>query len=177
MSIKFENAGLVTEKGLKKGDCVLQDGLINLSKTKISCDKTINLAGKYIVPGFVDIHFHGYNLFDFSSGMYDQKTETFDNSEEAFLKGLKMLSTDLPKFGVTGFYVATVAESVETLRACYSHLGKYLKKQTQSPAGAKVLGGLLEGSFISPDMAVRRIRSSYSNRRRKRSTKSKMAGR
>jgi N-acetylglucosamine-6-phosphate deacetylase len=153
MSIKFENASLVTEKGLKKGDCVLQDGKINLSGTKASCDKTIDLAGKYVVPGFVDIHFHGYNLFDFSSGIYDQKTESFDDSEEAFLKGLKMLSTGLPQFGVTGFYVATVAESVETLRTCYSHLGKYLKKQTQSPAGAKVLGGLLEGSFISPDMA------------------------
>ncbi len=153
MSIKFENASLVTDKGLKKGDCVLQDGLINLAKTKISCDKTINLAGKYIVPGFVDVHFHGYNLFDFSSGIYDQKTESFDSSEEAFLKGLKMLSTDLPQFGVTGFYVATVAASVETLRNSYSHLGKFLKTQVQSPAGAKVLGGLLEGSFISPDMA------------------------
>jgi N-acetylglucosamine-6-phosphate deacetylase len=64
-----------------------------------------------------------------------------------------MLSTLLPQFGVTGFYVATVAASLETLRPCYSHLGKYLKTQTQSPAGAKVLGGLLEGSFISPDMA------------------------
>lgn len=153
MSIKFENASLVTEKGLKKVNCVLQDGLINPSKTKVSCDKTINLVGKYIVPGFVDIHFHGYNLFDFSAGMYNPKTKTFDSSEEAFLKGLKMLSTDLPKFGVTGFYVATVAESAETLRRCYSHLGKFLKKQAESPAGAKILGGLLEGSFISPDMA------------------------
>jgi N-acetylglucosamine-6-phosphate deacetylase len=46
-----------------------------------------------------------------------------------------------------------VAASVETLRTSYSHLGKFLKAQAQSPAGAKVLGGLLEGSFISPDMA------------------------
>ena len=153
MSTKFENATLVTEKGLKKGDCVLQNGLINLTKTKASCDKTINLRGKYIVPGFVDIHFHGYNLFDFSTGMYDPKTETFDSSEEAFLKGLKMLCTELPKFGVTGFYVATLAEPVDALRKCYSHLRKFLQKQAESPSGAKVLGGLLEGSFISPDMA------------------------
>ena len=59
MSIKLENASLVTEKGLKKGDCVLQDGKINLSKTKVSCDKTIDLAGKYVVPGFVDNRLSG----------------------------------------------------------------------------------------------------------------------
>jgi len=155
MSIKFENAGLVTEKGLKKGDCVLQDGKINLPKTKISCDKTINLAGKYVVPGFVDIHFHGYNLYDACLGRFDTKAEKFDGSETAHLEGLKMLSVTLPQFGVTGFYVGTMAASVDTLHNSYANLAKYLKiqKDAKSPAGAKVLGGLLEGSFISPDMA------------------------
>jgi N-acetylglucosamine-6-phosphate deacetylase len=46
-----------------------------------------------------------------------------------------------------------VAAAVETLRTCYGNLGIFLKTQTKSSAGAKIPGGLLEGSFISPDMA------------------------
>jgi N-acetylglucosamine-6-phosphate deacetylase len=53
---------------------------------------------------------------------------------------------------VTGFYVGTWASPVENLRHCFTQLHNYLNKK-QIPPGANLLGGLLEGSFINPQMA------------------------
>jgi len=39
------------------------------------CDQVVDITGKYVVPGFVDIHFHGYNLFEFTTGLYDVKSD------------------------------------------------------------------------------------------------------
>jgi N-acetylglucosamine-6-phosphate deacetylase len=105
-----------------------------------------------VVPGFVDIHFHGYNLFEFTSGIYDVKSETFDDSPAAYERGFEMLSSTLAKFGVTGFYVGTWASPLENLRHCYAQLHRYLSSGNEQP-GARILGGLLEGSFLNPQMA------------------------
>jgi N-acetylglucosamine-6-phosphate deacetylase len=104
------------------------------------------------VPGFVDIHFHGYNLFEFTSGLYDPKSEAFDNSHSAYEHGLDMLRTELAGFGVTGFYVGTWASPIENLCYCFEQLYNYLDKKKIKP-GAGLLGGLIEGSFINPKMA------------------------
>jgi N-acetylglucosamine-6-phosphate deacetylase len=63
-----------------------------------------------------------------------------------------MLRKTLARFGVTGFYIGTWASPVENLRYCFAQLYNYLSKP-QTGAGARLLGGLLEGSFINPRMA------------------------
>ncbi len=152
-NIKLENACLVTERGLLKSDVVLQGDRIDLSGKKITCDETMNLSGKYILPGFVDIHFHGYGLFDFTFGKFNPKTDSFDNSQSAYQTGFDMLSNTLAGFGVTGFYLASVSATVDELRNCYSHLADFLKEKTTPSKGARLLGGMLEGTFINADMA------------------------
>ncbi|MHC4124698.1 MAG: hypothetical protein ACYSSI_14070 [Planctomycetota bacterium] len=149
--IKLTNAYLVTEQGITKKDIVICDGLINLTKTKGHCEQTIDLNGKYILPGFVDIHFHGYNLFDFTMGKFSAKTNSFDNSETAYKAGFEMLKNTLPRFGVTSFYIATSAGSLDNLKKCYGCLAGFLQRQ-QDFSGARLFGGLLEGCFINPQM-------------------------
>ncbi len=154
-STRLKNGFLVTDKGLRRSDCLLLDGRIDLSGREISAraeEKTVDLAGKYVVPGLVDIHFHGFNLFDFTLGRFNPETETFDAGKSAYKAGFEMLAKTLPGFGVTGFYIATFAAGLNSLKNCYDNLAEYLKKQ-QKPSGARLFGGLLEGSFISPDMA------------------------
>jgi N-acetylglucosamine-6-phosphate deacetylase len=151
-TIKLKDGFIVKPNSVERADVIMRDGKVELAADKDDCDEIIDIAGKYVVPGFVDIHFHGYNLFEFTSGLYDPKTETFDNSPSAYEHGLDMLRKTLASFGVTGFYIGTWASPVENLRYCFTQLYNYLSKP-QIHTGARLLGGLLEGSFINPQMA------------------------
>ena len=143
---------VVTPSSVECTDLIIRNGSVELVSGEDDYDQTIDVTGKYIVPGFVDIHFHGYNLFEFTSGLCDPKSMMFDNTPSAYEHGLDMLRTTLVKFGVTGFYVGTWASPVENLRHCFAQLRNYLSK-AEIPLGARLLGGLLEGSFINPQMA------------------------
>ncbi len=151
-TVQLKGGLVVTGQGVERTDIILRDGRIVLAGDKERCDEVMDITGKYVVPGFVDIHFHGYNLFEFTAGLYDVETETFDNSPSAYDYGFEMLSKTLIKFGVTGFYVGTWASPIENLRNCYAQLYRYLSK-TKEQKGAELLGGLLEGSFLNPQMA------------------------
>jgi N-acetylglucosamine-6-phosphate deacetylase len=151
-SIKLKGGFVVTGQGVECTDIILRDGRVELAGVEEHCDQIVHITGKYVVPGFVDIHFHGYNLFEFTAGLYDVKSETFDNSPAAYDRGLEMMSRSLAKFGVTGFYVGTWASPIENLRHCYTQLHRYLSSRNKQP-GARILGGLLEGSFLNPQMA------------------------
>ncbi|MBN1805054.1 MAG: hypothetical protein JW837_07375 [Sedimentisphaerales bacterium] len=151
-TIILKGGSIVTPDAVVRTNLIIRDGRLELTSGKNDCDQVVDVTGKYIVPGFVDIHFHGYNLFEFTSGLYDPKSGTFDNSPSAYEHGLDMLGTTLVKFGVTGFYVGTWASTVENLRHCFTQLHNYLGK-AKTKTGAGLLGGLLEGSFINPKMA------------------------
>ncbi len=159
-TVLLKNGFLVTPQRLVRSDIILRNGRdpalreprIEFVSNKADFDEVVDISGKYVVPGFVDIHFHGYNLFEFTTGLYDPKSETFDNSPSAYEYGLSMLSKKLVSFGVTGFYVGTWASPIENLKNCYAQLYRYLSKP-ETQGGARVLGGLLEGSFLNPQMA------------------------
>jgi N-acetylglucosamine-6-phosphate deacetylase len=150
--VLLKNGFLVTSQGVERSDILIENGTIKLVQGVDEPHSVVDITGKYVVPGFVDIHFHGYNLFEFTAGLYDPERETFDNSPSAYEYGLDMLSKALAGFGVTGFYVGTWAASVEDLRHCFGRLRDYLNKTEPQP-GAELLGGFLEGSFINPKMA------------------------
>ncbi|MBW7988566.1 MAG: hypothetical protein FVQ84_00870 [Planctomycetes bacterium] len=151
-TIKLKGGYAVTPNSVERTDIIMRDGRVEFTADEDDYSEIIDITGKYVVPGFVDIHFHGYNLFEFTSGLYDPKSETFDNSPSAYEHGLDMLRKTLARFGVTGFYIGTWASPVENLRYCFAQLYNYLSKPQTQP-GARLLGGLLEGSFINPQMA------------------------
>jgi N-acetylglucosamine-6-phosphate deacetylase len=96
--IRLKGGYIVTPNAVERTDVIMRDGRIEFACDKDDCDEVIDVTGKYVVPGFVDIHFHGYNLFEFTSGLYDPKTETFDNSPSAYEHGLDMLIKTLARF-------------------------------------------------------------------------------
>ncbi len=151
--MNLENVFLVTEKGPKRGDLLIRDGRIDLASKAAAADEKKDFSGKYAVPGLVDIHFHGSGLFDFTKGFYDGKTKTFDDSEAAYSAGFKMLSRKLPEYGVTSFYLASVAAPVETLKKCCGNLARYMNEQKKSLKGARLCGAMLEGTFINPALS------------------------
>ncbi len=150
-SIRLKNGSVVTDKSVKIADVVLSDGCIDFSGKKVECEKTINIKGKYVLPGLVDIHMHGYELFNFSFGLYNPDTNVYDNSAAVYENGFDRLRKKLTEFGVTGFYLASLVAPIETLKYCYGRLAEYLGGA--GGGGARLFGGLLEGPFVNPERA------------------------
>jgi N-acetylglucosamine-6-phosphate deacetylase len=152
-TVLLKNGFVVTPQGIVHTDIIMHNDKIELNADIKQYDEVVDITGKYVVPGCVDIHFHGYALFDFTVGLYNPKTDTFDNSPEVYERCFDMLSKKLAEFGVTGFYFATFAASLKTLKRCYGQLADYMSRANDTISGARLLGGMLEGTFINPNMA------------------------
>ena len=83
-TVLLKNGFLVTPQRLMRSDIVLRNGRdpapgrrraslresrIEFVSDKADFDEIVDITGKYVVPGFLDIHFHGYNLFEFTAGL------------------------------------------------------------------------------------------------------------
>lgn len=94
-------------------------------------EEVIDAGGKYISPGFIDIHIHG------SGG-----SDTMDGN----LSAIKTISETIAKNGVTAFVPTTMTMSKEKIYKALDTVKIAMKEQNR---GAKVLGAHLEGPFIS----------------------------
>lgn len=133
--IKIYNGQILTPfRKISDGTVVIKDGKIaEISEGNISIpDATeINAQGKYITPGFIDIHVHGGGDYDF-----------MDGTVEAFL----MIAEIHAKHGTTAMLPTTLTSEVEEL---YVTLDNYKKADAQNKKGAQFLGIHLEGPYFS----------------------------
>ena len=93
--------------------------------------KIIDAHGKYVSPGFIDIHIHG-------SGGKD----TMDGE----ISDLEIISETIAKSGVTGFLPTTMTMSKEKIYKALDAVRIAIGKKMM---GAKILGVHMEGPFIS----------------------------
>jgi len=91
----------------------------------------IDARGKYISPGFIDIHIHG-------SGGKDTMDGTLSN--------LGIISETIAKSGVTGFLPTTMTMEKEKICKALDTVRLAMNENSQ---GAKILGVHMEGPFIS----------------------------
>jgi len=94
--------------------------------------KIIDADGKYVSPGFIDIHIHG-------SGGKD--------SMDGELSDLRIISETIAKGGVTGFLPTTMTMEKAKI---YKALDAVKLAMQEKFEGAKILGAHMEGPFISP---------------------------
>ncbi|MDD4835471.1 MAG: N-acetylglucosamine-6-phosphate deacetylase [Lutispora sp.] len=94
--------------------------------------KIIDANGKYVSPGFIDIHIHG-------SGGKD----TMDGE----IADLNIISETIAESGVTGFLPTTMTMEKEKI---YKALDSVKLAMQENVKGAKILGAHMEGPFISP---------------------------
>ncbi|CAM3906980.1 N-acetylglucosamine-6-phosphate deacetylase [Mesobacillus zeae] len=93
-------------------------------------DEIIDYGGRWIAPGLVDTHIHGFRNHD-----------VMDNDFE----GLKQISEGLLSCGVTSFLPTTLTASTESLNRVVEMIGaNYTRVQ-----GAKIKGIFLEGPFFT----------------------------
>ena len=94
---------------------------------------TKDYGSKRIVPGFIDVHCHGY-------GGYDTNDATED--------GLKKWLIDVTSEGVIGLCPTTITQSKEVLTKAIENVD-IVKKS--NPMGAEILGIHFEGPYISKE--------------------------
>lgn len=97
-----------------------------------SFEETIDAGGRYISPGFIDIHTHGCAGAD-----------AMDIDESA----LDIMRSSMVKSGVTAFLPTTMTMPFEIVASALMKIKNAMKKNL----GAQVLGCHLEGPFISAD--------------------------
>lgn len=93
-------------------------------------EQTIDAAGGYLVPGFIDIHIHGYGGKDTMNGK----------------QHIKSMAAGLVKHGVTGFLPTTMAAAYTDTREALRGAAELMY---ETHDGANVLGCHLEGPFLN----------------------------
>lgn len=116
------------EKGFLERDLYTDGGLISDSSGD---DTVVNAEGCFVIPGLVDIHFHGCVGEDFS---------------DASPEGLQRIADFELSQGVTYICPASMTLSEESLTEICKNVAKHRAK---SSSGAEVVGAHLEGPFVS----------------------------
>ncbi|EGD86969.1 N-acetylglucosamine-6-phosphate deacetylase [Trichophyton rubrum D6] len=107
---------------------------------KVCPDQVINLGGRILAPGFIDVQINGANGFDFSVPQPTKKM--FDD-------GLRDAAQTLVKMGVTSYLPTVTSQSKEVYPKVLPSLGPSGHRR-RAEDGAESLGAHVEGPFLSP---------------------------
>jgi N-acetylglucosamine-6-phosphate deacetylase len=133
--LKIINARIITPNGiLNNGSLLVQDGKIAAfaeGDIEGPSENVIDAAGKYLSPGFIDIHVHGGGGHDF-----------MDNTVEAYLEVAKMHASH----GTTSFTPTTLSCEKDAL---LKTLSLYEESEPLNTMGSNYLGMHIEGPYFS----------------------------
>ncbi|MGZ3763361.1 MAG: N-acetylglucosamine-6-phosphate deacetylase [Mucilaginibacter sp.] len=135
MHLKILNGQIITPQGILKGGNILISGgkIVEISNANIDAPHAVEIdaRGKYVSPGFIDIHVHGGGGHDF-----------MDNTVDAFL-GVAKLHV---QHGTTAMLPTTLScekvDLLETLRV-------YDEANKLNTDGAHFIGIHIEGPYFA----------------------------
>jgi N-acetylglucosamine-6-phosphate deacetylase len=135
MQLKIHNGHIITPQGILQGGSVLVvDGKIaEVAGAYIDAPAVVEIdaGGKYVSPGFIDIHVHGGGGHDF-----------MDNTVEAFL-GIAQLHA---RYGTTSMLPTTLtSEKAGLLKT----LSVYEEANKKNVNGSQFIGMHLEGPYFA----------------------------
>ena len=137
MRTLIKNALLVLEDRIEPGSVLIEDGkILSVGPGFQDADIIIDAHGKYLAPGFIDIHTHGAGGADF-----------MDGTVEAYLTAARMHA----RHGTTMLFPTTLTSTNEAL---YASFETYEKARELSGQDGAAFGGMhLEGPFFAPEQA------------------------
>ncbi|WP_350344082.1 N-acetylglucosamine-6-phosphate deacetylase [Proteinivorax tanatarense] len=126
----IDGSSVVIEEGK------IVDVLDSTSKLSKKDHSVIDAQGKYLSPGFIDIHNHGNSGYDFM----DSTFEAIEKIAEFHLKN-----------GVTGFLATTITASKEETINALKNVKDYINNVQKDKAKiqSELLGVYLEGPYFS----------------------------
>jgi N-acetylglucosamine-6-phosphate deacetylase len=127
---------VVTPDGVRDADVVIRGeriAAVELPRARGEAAEVVDVAGRWVLPGFVDVHVHGGGGAQFNTASADD---------------VRRVARFHAEHGTTSLLATTVAAPVDDLLAALRAIGD----AAASPAGdgAEVLGAHLEGPFLSP---------------------------
>ena len=131
MLMLIKNAFVVFKDEIIKTNIFVQNGRISEIGENLTAEDVLDFDGKYLAPGFVDIHNHGGYGYDY-----------MDNTVEAFENILRFHSDN----GITSAVASTVTAPKETIEKTLSVAREVVAKKGRH---AKLLGVHLEGPYLS----------------------------
>ena len=140
--MQIKNAAVFTlNQGFVEKDVYIQDGCFVEAEQYTEKDgQVVDGTGCYLVPGLVDVHFHGCAGEDFSDGTPE---------------GLVTIGRYELQNGITSICPASMTLSEEMLRDICKNAAGYVEKynglsdEEKAEMGARLCGIHLEGPFIS----------------------------
>src|SRR5689334_13239600 len=133
--IKIFNGKIITPSKIIDSGCVLiaNDIITAISEKNIEAENAIEIdaSGKYVSPGFIDIHVHGGGGHDF-----------MDADENTFLK----IAETHAQYGTTSMLPTTLTATKEEL---LQTLAAYESSNKKNSHGAQFLGMHLEGPYLA----------------------------
>jgi N-acetylglucosamine-6-phosphate deacetylase len=133
--LKIYNGNILTPNRIIKGGCmIIGDGkILEVSDQNIEIAGAVelNAQGKYIAPGFIDMHVHGGGGHDF-----------MDNTVDAFLEIAKTHA----KYGTTALMPTTLSCEKQDL---LDTISTYEKADPLNRSGAQFIGLHIEGPYFS----------------------------
>ena len=134
----LKNAKIVLNDRVIEGDILTADGIIRdiidrkspVKAETLEAENSIDLDGKYVVPGFIDVHIHGSNGAD-----------AMDGTAEA----LKTISSYIATKGTTKFLATTLTSSKEELINVLKIAADLQNKELD---GATIFGVHMEGPYF-----------------------------
>jgi len=121
---------------------------INNRKKTSKSELVIDARGKFILPGFVDIHTNGIAGFDLSNGVYELNSGNFISDESNYIKGLNKALKAYAKTGVTRVLLTSLASPLEQLKKVFGFINLYKSELNNSPWKEILEGLYIEGTFI-----------------------------
>ena len=131
MIIQSRNVWL--HEQLVPAEIELEDGTIKGIHDYGSASADVDYEDKWILPGFIDIHTHGWNKAD--AGHPDKAA-------------MNRWRRHMPAEGVTSFLATTATQSRTENEAAFAVLGDVIDTQKKGE-GAEILGIHVEGNYIS----------------------------
>lgn len=142
---------LLLPEGFRRADVGIRGGVISRIQPKISpgtSSRSIDAAGKYVLPGLIDIHTNGIAGFDLTNGQYDLGRNVFASDREAYLEGLEKALRKYAERGVTRAILTSLASPVEQLKKVFGFVNARESAVADGP-WKNVFGGLyVEGTFM-----------------------------
>lgn len=138
MKTAIINGRVITPVGIIEGQAlVLSDGkILGLAGSVPAGATVIDAEGRYVAPGFIDMHTHGAGGADF-----------MDGTVEAYLTAARMHA----RHGTTLLFPTTLTSTNELLFESFS---TYEKALALSGRDGAAFGGMhLEGPYFAPEMA------------------------
>ncbi len=123
----LKNGNVYLDGKFQNCDILFDNKIVEIGQN-LQGENEIDLNGKFVTPGFIDIHIHGRGGFN-----------STDDCES--------LSKEIAKCGVTSFLPTTLTMSYDDTLKALEYLADYIENDNNS--GAEALGIYSEGIFFS----------------------------